>query len=116
MKLNKFARKINKELFSNLLNLSAITIIYQHEILGCGEGIAGMTYAFKKDNGKRISIIYILTKYCKGRERTKLVLMHELVHAYQNQLKQKLNHNGAFFHHFERKARALGYEIDMARF
>ena len=116
MKLNKLARKINKELFDNLVNLKDVKIISQREIIGVGYGIAGMTYAFKTDKGERISVIYILSKYCKGKAFTKLVLMHELVHAYQNQLKQKLNHNGAFFHHFERKARTLGYEIDMARF
>jgi len=116
MKLNKMARKINAVLFDNLLDLDSIRIISQREIMGCGDGIAGMTYAFKTESRARISVIYILTKYCKGKEMTYRVLMHELVHAYQNQLKQKMNHNGAFFHHFERKARMLGYEIDMARF
>lgn len=116
MKLNKLARKINRELFDGLLNLDHIRIISQREIMGCGDGIAGMTYAFKTEKYLRISVIYILTKHCKGKRMTYRVLMHEMVHAYQNQLKQKMNHNGAFFHHFERKARALGYEIDMARF
>lgn len=116
MKLNKMSRLINAELFDNLLDLSAIKIISQREIMGCGGGIAGMTYAFKTDKRERISVVYILSKYCKGYRFTYRVLIHELVHCYQNQLKQKLNHNGAFFHHFERKARALGYEIDMGRF
>ena len=115
MKLNKLARKINKQLFDNLLDLDSITIKQERAFIGC-EGIAGITYAFQTEQRKRISVIYIFSKYCKGKKIIKRVMMHELVHAYQNQLKQKMNHNGAFFHHFERKARALGYEIDMARF
>ena len=116
MKLNKMSRLINAELFDNLLDLSAIKIISQREIMGCGDGIAGMTYAYITNKRERISVVYILSKYCTEYRFTYRVLMHELVHCYQNQLKQKLNHNSAFFHHFERKARALGYEIDMGKF
>lgn len=115
MKLHKLAKKINAKLFDGLLDLASITFKVERKFIGC-EGIAGITYAFETCKRERISVIYILTKYCKGKRMTRRVLMHEMVHAYQNQLKQKMNHNGAFFHHFERKARSLGYEIDMARF
>lgn len=115
MNLYKMAHKINKVIFDNQIDLNAVTLEWQHKLID-GENIAGITYGFITQSKKRISVVYLFGKYCKGKKFIKRVLMHELVHVYQNQLKQKMNHNGAFMKHFCRKARALGYEIDMKRF
>lgn len=115
MNLYKLAYKINKSLFNNQVDLDSITFDIQKRLIG-GDNIAGITYGFITGKGKRISVIYIFTKYCKSKKFIKKVLMHELVHAYQNQLKQKMNHNGAFMKYYCKKARDLGYEIEMGRF
>lgn len=114
MNLYKMAYKINKNLFNNQIDLDSITFESHYKMVD-GKNIAGITYGFITGKGKRISVIYIFTKYCKGKKFIKKVLMHELVHAYQNQLKQKMNHNGAFMKYYCKKARALGYEIQLGR-
>jgi len=39
-----------------------------------------------------------------------------LVHAFQIQMKQKVNHNSAFMRYYEKKAREIGIEIDMRKY
>lgn len=115
MKLNKMARKINRELFNNKLDLGKITFNKQKNLVD-DSWIAGITYAFKTDSGERISVVYILTKHCKKKKFTLNVLAHELVHCYQNQLRIPLNHNGAFMRYYCRKAKTIGYQIDIKEF
>lgn len=115
MNIYNMAKKVNSEVFNNQIDLDSITFEIHHKMID-GAGIAGITYGFITSiTHKRISVIYIFTKYCKGKKFAKRVLIHEMVHAYQNQLKQKMNHNGAFMRYYCKKARALGYEIQMGR-
>lgn len=114
MNYRKQAEKLNRIIFDNMIDLSLVQFAEYREFVGA-EGIAGITYAFKTEKGIRISVVTMLTKYCKEKHFTKCVLAHELVHVLQNQLKLPLNHNGALMKHYCRKARALGYEIQMGR-
>jgi hypothetical protein len=115
MNLRKQAEKINFLLFNNAIDLSMVQFEKQKEIIEA-DNIAGITYAFKTKDNKRLSVVYIFTKYCKGKSFTYRVLMHELVHVFQNQLKMPINHNGALMRYYCKKARKLGFEIDMRRF
>lgn len=115
MNILKMANKINAEIFNNQIDLDCVQFEIQRKMID-GEGIAGITYGFiTNETRKRISVVYIFSKYCTNKKFFRVVLMHELVHAYQNQLKQKMNHNGAFMRFYCRKARSLGYEIQMGK-
>ena len=114
MNLNKLARRINTEIFDNQIDLTSLVIKSKYKLVR-GNGIAGITYAFIHESGRRLAVVYIFTKYCKNKKFIKKVLIHEMVHVYQNQLKQKMNHNGAFMKYFCKKARKFGYEIEMGR-
>lgn len=115
LNLEKWAARINKTLFNNQIDLSKVKFDYMKEIIEA-DNIAGITYAFKNSKNERFSMVYIFTKYTKGKKMIKRVLMHEMVHVLQNQLKLPINHNGALMRHYCKKARNLGFEIEMKRF
>lgn len=114
-KLEKYAKKLNRLLFNNEIDLTAVTFQKQRRFIGA-DNIAGITYAFETEQRGRISVVYIFSKYCKKKRFLKRVLAHELVHVYQNQLRLPINHNGALMRYYCKKARLLGFEIDMKRF
>lgn len=115
-KIAREAVKLNRLLFNGAIDLDAVTFKTARRFIGA-KGIAGITYAFETDGERRrISTVYLFSKYCKGKLMRRRVLLHELVHVYQNQLRLPINHNGALMRYYCRKARSLGYEIDMKRF
>lgn len=110
------AHSINRQLFNGAIDFSYVSIEKQHKMID-GDNIAGITYGFITKHTKQIICnVYIFGKYCKGKKMIRRVLAHELVHVYQFQLGVKANHNGALMRHYCKKARSLGYEIDMKRF
>jgi hypothetical protein len=115
MNYRKQAAKLNALVFNNAIDMDKVQFSEYREFIGAS-GIAGITYAFKTDKKERISMVCLFSKYCKERDFTIRVLLHELVHVYQNQLKMPINHNGALMRYYIRKAKALGYNIDMRKF
>ncbi len=115
MNYRKQADKLNQLLFNNAIDMSMVQFCDYREFVGA-DGIAGITYAFKTEKKERISVVTLFTKYCKNKAFTKRVLAHELIHVLQNQLRLPINHNGALMRYYCRKARALGFELDMKRF
>lgn len=104
--LLKTAKSLNWAIFNNLINLDQVNIEYRDNL---PDSIWGLTVGFENiETLERISFVYI-----KPAEYIIDVLAHELVHVFQIQMKQKLNHNGAFMRHYEKKAREIGIEIDM---
>ena len=76
MNLYKLADKINNNLFNNQIDLCSITFLNEKRLIGVDNN-DGITYGFITGKGKRISVIYTSTKYCKSKKITKRVLMHE---------------------------------------
>ena len=100
------AKSLNWAIFNNLINLDQVNIEYKNDL---PESIWGLTIGFEKiETLERFSLVYI-----KPAEYVIDVLAHELVHVFQIQKKQKLNHNGAFMRYYEKRAKEIGIEIDM---
>ncbi len=107
--LSEMAKSLNWFIFDNSINLDQVTIEYRDNL---PDSIWGLTLGFENVKTlERTSIIFI-----RPFGDIMAVLTHELVHAFQIQMKQKVNHNGAFMRYYEKKAREIGIEIDMRRY
>lgn len=104
--LLEMAKSLNWFIFNNLIDLNQVNIEYRDNL---PDSIWGLTVGFENIKTlERFSHIYI-----RPFGDIMTVLAHELVHALQIQMKQKVNHNGAFMRYYEKKAREIGIEIDM---
>lgn len=107
--LLEMAKSLNWFIFNNSINLEQVNIEYRDNL---PNSIWGLTLGFEDNRTlERFSSIFI-----KPFGDIMVVLTHELVHAFQIQMKQKVNHNSAFMRYYEKKAREIGIEIDMRKY